>query len=148
MSAAANPSRLSKITDHPRYIEISTEGGLGNWRQLRISLDVGKFDPDHDITIEAFGSYNLERNQVIESFVDKVLQFCFMLKRRKEGMERAIEETKEEQKRHLKEHGYVTTDSIREIENYKEYILKHEVLYHCLMHVLDKDKSFLDKIRI
>lgn len=148
MSTTTNPSELSKITDHPRYIEINLEGGLGNWRQLRISLDVGKFDPDYGTTIEASGNYHLERNQIVDSFVDKVLQLCLMLKRRKEGMERAIEETKEEQRRYFKEHGYVTTEFVRRIEYYKEYILKHDGLYRCLMQVLEKDKPFLDMIRI
>lgn len=148
MSSTTNPSRLSKITDHPRYIEINLEGGLGNWRQLRISLDVGKFDPDHDTTIEASGNYHLERNQIVDSFVDKVLQFCLMLKRRKEGMERAIEKMKEEQRRYFKEYGYVTTEFIRRIENYKGYIIRVDALYRCLMRVLEKDKPFLDIIRI
>lgn len=148
MSAAINSSRLSRITEHPRFIDINLEGGLGNWRQLRISLDLGKFDTDNNASIEASGNYHLARNQIVEDFVDKVLQLCLMLKRRKEEMERAIEETKEEQKRYFKEHGYVTTEFSRRIENYKEHILKHEDLYYCLMHVLEKDKPFLDMIRI
>ena len=148
MSSTANSSMLSKIIDHPRYIEMNFEGGLGNWRQLRISLDVGKFDPDYGTTIESSGNYHLERNQIVETFVDKVLRLCFMLKRRKEGMEHAIEETKEEQRRYFKEHGYVTTEFIRRIENYKEYIARFDALYRCLMQVLEKDKPFLDAIRI
>lgn len=147
MSATTNPLRLSKLTEHPKYIRIDVKG-TGNFRQLRISLDLGKFDTDNKASIEASGSYHLARNQIVEDFVDKVLQFCFMLKRRKEGMERAIEETKEEQKRYFKEHGYVTTEFVRRIENYKEHIIKHEGLYYCLMHVLEKDKPFLDMIRI
>ena len=148
MSSTANSSRLSKITDHPRYLKIKFKGGQGNWRQLRISLDVGKLDPDYGTTIEASGNYHLERNQIVESFVDKVLQFCFMLERRKEGMVRAIEETKEEQRRYFKEHGYVTTEFIRRIEKYKEFIIRVDALYLCLMQVLEKDKPFLDMIRI
>lgn len=148
MSTTTNPSRLSKITDHPRFIEISTDGGIGNRRQLRISLDVGKFDPDYGTIIEASGNYHLERNQIVEAFVNKVLQLCFMLERRKEGMVRAIEETKEEQRRYFKEHGYVTTEFIRRIENYKEHIIRFDALYLCLMQVLEKDKPFLDMIRI
>lgn len=112
MSLTANPSRMSKITDHPRYIEINLRG-LGNWRQLSISLDVGKLDPDYGTIIEASGNYHLERNQIVESFVDKVLQLCFMLERRKEGLVRAIEETKEELRQYFKEHAYATTEFSR-----------------------------------
>ena len=80
--------------------------------------------------------------------MDRVLQFCFMLERRKEGLERAMEGIKDEQKRQLKEYGHVTTDSIRRMENYKKHLIKIEAIHFCLMHALKKDQPFLDMIRI
>ena len=130
----------------PEYILTVVEG-LDNSAQLYICLDLFKINSECKDIIWEKGYFYLERKEVVDRFVDKVLQYYEDLKSGEDELDRQIRKTRTEMKAFIKEKGYITSSFAIELMHYEDRKAFNAKLREGLLSALEKDKPFLDKLK-
>lgn len=126
----------------PKILDIGISGS-GNQTQLRISLDLSKYDDEFTYVISSTGNFHLDKKAIVQDFILKVERARLgFLKLR----DTCIDSMKTFQSNFHLECDNIGSDGFDVVMRYKEAAAKYENIADALDFVLVLDKDFLDEL--
>ena len=132
------------IPEHPKYLEFDMKI-REDYTQLTISFNLEKVGLSG--IIESRGDYDLEREWIVQYFVDEVNRMCAYWSEREQHLEWEIKCLEEEKAFEVKNKGFASTDIIRLIESSEMLRKKCAGLKTAIQMALETDWGYLERVK-
>lgn len=138
------PLSEPEIPGHPRYLELDMQM-RDDYAQLTISFNLEKIGSSG--IIESRGNYDLERERIVQSFVDEVNNICTYWSEQEQYLAWEIKCLKEEKTFEVKDKGFASTDLIRLIELSEMLRKKCAGMKAAIQMALETDWEYLEIVK-